>query len=83
MQLAAALEDVAGEHPKLHRVVMFHTFGDGKDESWSVNLGSHTFTRLVRSDGAAEQSLTVRNLACKHPLAAETLKKVDAAFAAG
>ena len=38
-------------------------------------------TRLVRSDGAAERSLTVRNPLCKHLLATETLKKVDAAFA--
>jgi len=83
VQLAAALEEVAGEHPKLQRVVMFHTFDDGKDESWSVNVGPHTFTRLVRSDGAAERSLTVRNQACKHPMATDTLKKLDAAFATG
>lgn len=83
VQLAADLAEVASEHPKLHRVVMFQTFGDGKDESWSVNFGPHTFTRLVRSDGAAERSLTVRNQACKHLLAADTLKKVEAAFAAG
>lgn len=80
-QLATELAEVAGEHPKLLRVVMFHTFGDGKDESWSVNFGHHTLTRLVRSDGAAERSLTIRNPVCKHPLATETLKKVDAAFA--
>lgn len=83
VQLAADLAEVASEHPKLHRVVMFQTFGDGKDESWSVNFGPHTFTRLVRSDGAAERSLTIRNQACKHLLAADTLKKVEAAFAAG
>lgn len=83
VQLAAALEEVAGEHPKLDRVIMFHTFDDGKDESWSINVGPHTFTRLIRSDGAAERSLTVRNQACKHPLAADTLKKLDAAFATG
>jgi hypothetical protein len=79
--LAAGMTEVAGEYPKLLRVVMFHTFDDGKDESWSYNFGHHTFSRLVRSDGAAERSLTVRNPACKHPLSAETLKKVDAAFA--
>lgn len=82
-QLAVDLAEVADEHPKLQRVVMFHTFDDGKDESWSVNLGPHTFTRLVRSDRGAERSLTIRNQVCKHPLAAETLKKLDAAFAAG
>lgn len=80
-QLAAELAEVAADYPKLLRVVMFHTFGDGKDESWSVNFGHHTLTRLVRNDGAAERSLTVRNPACKHPLAPETLKRVDAAFA--
>lgn len=83
VQLAADLAEVASEYPKLLRVVMFHTFDDGKDESWSVNLGPHTFTRLIRSDGAAERSLTIRNQACKYPLPAETLKKADAAFAVG
>lgn len=79
--LAAALAEEAGKHPKLLRAVMFQTFDDGREESWSVNLGPHTYTRLVRSDGAAERSLTIRNPACEHPLAAETLKKVDSAFA--
>lgn len=79
--LAADLAEVAGEYPKLLRAVVFQTFDDGKDESWSVNLGPHTFTRLVRGDGAAERSLTIHNTACKHPLAVETLRKVDSAFA--
>jgi hypothetical protein len=75
------MAEVAGEYPKLLHVVMFHTFDDGKDESWSYNFGHHTFTRLVRGNGAAERSLTIRNPACKHLLATEALKKVDAAFA--
>jgi len=65
-QLAAGLAEVAEEGPKLLRAVIFHTFDDGKNESWSVDLGPHTLTRLIRSDGMAERSLTVRNTACKH-----------------
>jgi hypothetical protein len=80
--LAAALAEEVGTHPKLLCAVMFHTFDDGKDDSWSVNLGPHTYTRLVRSDGAAERSLIIRNPACKHPLTAETLERVVSAFAA-
>lgn len=78
--LVAALAEEAGKHPKLLRAFMFQAFDDGKDESWSVNLGPHTYTRLMRSDGAAERSLIIRNPACKHPLAVETLEKVDSAF---
>lgn len=78
--LAAALAEEAEKSPKLLRAVMFQTFDDGKDESWSVNLGPHTYARLIRSNGAAEQSLTIRNTACKHTLAAGTLEKVESAF---
>lgn len=81
--LAAALAEEVGTHPKLLCAIMFHSFDDGKDESWSVSLGSHTYTRLVRSDGAAERSLVIRNPVCKHPLTAETLERVGSAFAAG
>lgn len=78
--LAAAMAEEVKQHPKLLRAIMFQTFDDGKDESWSVHLGPHTYTRLVRSDGAAERSLTIHNPDCKHPLATETLEKVDSAF---
>jgi hypothetical protein len=81
--LAAALAEEVETHPKLLCAVMFHTFDDGKDESWSVSLGRHTYTRLVRSDGAAERSLVIRNPACKHVLTAKTLERVGSAFAAG
>lgn len=79
--LAAALAEEVEKHPKLLCAVMFHTFDDGRDESASVNLGPHTFTRRMRSDKAVEQSLIIRNPACKHPLAAETLGRVGSAFA--
>lgn len=82
-RLAAALAEEVGTHPKLLCAVMFYSFDDGKDESWSVSLGPHTYTRLIRSDGAAERSLIIRNPACKHPLIAETLERVGSAFAAG
>jgi hypothetical protein len=78
--LAAAMAEEVEKHPKLLCTIMFHTFDDGKDESWSVNLGPHTYNRLVRSDGAAERSLIVRNMACKHHPSDETLEKVDSAF---
>lgn len=79
--LAAALAEEVERHPKLLCAFMFQTFDDGGGESFSVDLGPHTFSKLVRSDNAAEQSLIIRNPACEHPLAAETLGKVDAAFA--
>jgi hypothetical protein len=78
--LAATMADEAAKYPKLLRTIMFHTFDDGKDESWSVNIGQHSYTRMVRSDGAVEQSLTIRNQACNHILSATTLEKVEAAF---
>lgn len=78
--LAAELAEEAGKHPKLLSAIMFQSFDDGRDESWSVNLGPHTYSRLVRSDGAAEQSLIIRNQDCKHPLAAKTMRKVVSAF---
>jgi hypothetical protein len=78
--LAAALGEEAQKHPKLLCAVMFHTFNDGKDEKLSVNLGPHTYNRVARSDGAAERSLILRNMACKHNVSAETLEKVGEAF---
>jgi hypothetical protein len=79
-QLAAALAEESAGSPKLLRTVIFQSFDDGKDESWSVDLGPHTYTRLIKSDGSAEQSLTIHNTACKHPLAPGTLEKVDFTF---
>jgi hypothetical protein len=79
--LVAALAEEVERHSKLLCAVMFHTFDEGGKESFSVNLGPHVFTKLVRSDKATEQSLIIRNPACKHSLAAETLEKVGTAFA--
>ena len=79
--IVAALAEEVERHPKLLCAVMFHTFDEGGKESFSVNLGPHVFTKLVRSDKATEQSLIVRNPTCKHSLAAKTFEKVVAAFA--
>jgi hypothetical protein len=78
--LAAALAEEVEKHPKLLCAVMFHTFDDGGSDSQSVDIGEHTLIRQVRSDGAIEQSLIIRNPACKHPVAIETLDKVRSAF---
>jgi hypothetical protein len=79
-RLAAAMAEVAAGHPKLLCAVMFHTFDDGRDESWSVDIGSHTYTRVARSDGAVERSLIIHNSAYQHTMAPETLEKVSSAF---
>ena len=79
--LAAVLAEEVERHPKLLCAFMFQTFDDGGGESFSFNLGPHTFSKRVRSDKAAEQSLIIRNPACNHPLPADILEKVDAAFA--
>jgi hypothetical protein len=79
--LALALAEEVQRHPKLLCAVMFHTFDEGGREVFTVDLGKHTFTKLVRSDKTTEQSLIVRNPACKQPLTSITLEKLNAAFA--
>lgn len=78
--LVASLAEEVEKHPKLLCAVMFHTFQEGGKESFSANLGPHVFTKLVRSDKVTEQSLIIRNPACKHSLTAGTLEKVGSAF---
>ena len=78
--LAAAMAEEVEKYPQLLRAVMFHTFDDGREGPWSVDIGPHTLTRLIRCDGAVERSLTIRNSTCTYALAAETLEKVDSAF---
>lgn len=78
--IAAALAEEVCKYPNLLCAAVFQSFDDGKDEIWSVNLGPHTHARLLRNDGAAERSLIIRNLACRHQVAAETLGKVTSAF---
>jgi hypothetical protein len=80
--LDAAMAEEVEKHPKLLCAIMFHTFDDGEDESFSVNLGPHMFTRLVRRDGAIERSLIIRNPDCKNPLAGSTSGRVGSAFTA-
>lgn len=81
--LVAAVAEEAEKYPKLLRAIMFHTFDDSRDESGSVDIGPHTFTRQTRSDGSVEQSLIIRNKMCNKPVSAETQKMVDSAFAVG
>lgn len=78
--ITAALEEEAEKTPKLFRAVMFHTFDDGRNETTSLDIGPHTFTRLVHSDGAIEQCLIVRNTICNQAVSAETLEMVERPF---
>jgi hypothetical protein len=81
--IAEALAEEVGKYPKLLRAILFHTFDDGRDDSASVSIGPHTLARRIRSDGAVEQSLIVRNARCAHAVGVETLEMMDQAFAAG
>jgi hypothetical protein len=78
--LARALAEEAEKYPKLLSAIMFHTFDDGRDDSGSVRIDGHTFTRQIRSDKSVEQSLIVRNRMCNQSVSAETQKMVDSAF---
>jgi hypothetical protein len=78
--LVASLAEEVERHPKLLCAVMFHTFQEGGKESFSVNLGPHVVTKLVRSDKVTEQSLIIHNTACKYKPSARTLEKVRVAF---
>lgn len=78
--ITALLDEEVGKHPRLLRAVMFHTFDDGKDESHTVTIGPHTFSRRVRNDGAVEQSLIIRNTACNNVVSVDTADMVDRAF---
>ena len=79
--LVASLAEEVEKHPKLLCAVMFHTFQEGGKESFSINIGPHVVTKLVRSDKVTEQSLIIRNTACRHTPSTRTLEKVRAAFA--
>lgn len=78
--LAALLAEEVEKYPKLLCAILFHTFDDGRDESWSVDLGAHTFTRRVRSDKAVEQSLLIRNGKCTLAVSRDTLEMINHAF---
>lgn len=78
--ITAALAEEAEKYSKLFRAVMFHTFDDGRDENTSLDIGPHTFTRSVRSDGAVEQCLVIRNNSCSQTVSTETLEMVERPF---
>jgi hypothetical protein len=78
--IAAALAEEAEKYPKLFRAVMFHTFDDGRDDFTSLDIGPHTFTRLVRSDGSVEQCLMIRNTSCSQTVSSETVEMTERPF---
>jgi hypothetical protein len=78
--LAAVLAEEVEKYSKLLCVILFDTFDDGREESGSVDIGAHTFTRRVRSDKAVERSLLIRNMNCNLALSADTLGMINKAF---
>jgi hypothetical protein len=78
--LALTFEEEIANHSDLLRTIIFHSFVDGSTESVSANIGSHTFSHLVRPDSSTEESLTIRNARCSFSIPPETLRKLDAVF---
>lgn len=78
--LALTFAEEVANHRNLLRTVIFHSFIDGSTESTCANIGSHTFSHLVRPDRSTEESLTIRNAQCSSSVPAETLMKLDAVF---
>jgi hypothetical protein len=78
--LVASLAEEVEKSSKLLTLIMFHSFDEGGRESFSVEIGSHTFCREVRSDGSTQQSLLVQNANFNLPVAGDIMDKVKSAF---
>jgi hypothetical protein len=78
--IVAAMAEEVEKHPNLLCAIMSNTFTDGSNQSSSVEIGPHTFAKVIRSGGGCEQSLFVRNGKFNQPLSAETLKMVNRSF---
>jgi hypothetical protein len=79
--IIASLAEESQKYPKLFSVIMFHTYsGSQEDGDLSSDVGPHTFTKRVRSDGAIEQSLIIRNVAYGRTISVAIQKKFRRAF---
>lgn len=79
--LAIYLGEELKRHPKILWAVFFHSFDIGGNESYSRQIGPHTFVNQVSSDGSTEQMLIIRNIEYPEPVPAPTLQKLESAFA--
>jgi hypothetical protein len=80
--IIAALAEEILKYSKLSSVIMFHTHSSGEDiGDLSIDFGPHTFTKRVRSDGAIEQSVIIRNTNCRHIVTSKTQEMIYRAFA--
>jgi len=78
--VALCLAEELTKNPKLLWAIFYHSFGAGQDRSYSVEIGPHTFVNQSMNDHATQQSLIVRNTACKNPVPLSTLRKLHIAF---
>jgi hypothetical protein len=79
-EVALSLAQELTKHPKLLSAIFYHTFGAGPGESYSVEIGPHTFVNQSINDLATQQSLIVRNTACTNTVPLSTLRKLNMAF---
>lgn len=80
--LALVLAEELKRHPKLLWAIFYHSFVSSGDESFSVEIGPHTFTNQTMNDRSTQQALIIRNTACTNRVPLETLSKLNAAFGA-
>jgi len=78
--VALCLAEELTKYPKLLWAIFYHTFGTGRDDSHSVEIGPHTFINQSMTDHATQQSLIVRNTACNNPVPVSTIQKLNMAF---